>query len=110
VGNFMKDIGQKIKVKLPEGILTNHTGRKTAAQILQDADVSEDAIMNFTGHKSVQGPLRNSNKINQVSSTIPEITGLHVNSNTNTVAQDINMVQGEFQNQRSIFNNCHFTN
>ncbi|CAG8444873.1 14647_t:CDS:2, partial [Gigaspora rosea] len=129
VGNFMKDIGQKIKVKLSEGILTNHT----------DADVPEDAIMNFTGHKSVQGvcayksvnehqqintiktligtielsniePLRNSNKINQVSSTIPEITGLHVNSNTNNVAQDINIVQEEFQNKRSIFNNCHFTN
>ncbi|CAG8470388.1 20518_t:CDS:2 [Gigaspora rosea] len=42
--NFMKDIKQKIKVKLPKGILTNHSGRKTAAQILQDVDISEDAL------------------------------------------------------------------
>ncbi|CAG8757221.1 26067_t:CDS:2 [Gigaspora margarita] len=43
VRNFMKEIGQKIKVKLPDGILTNYT------------DIPEDAIMHFTGHKSVQG-------------------------------------------------------
>ena len=55
VGNFMKDIGKSVKVNLPSGLLTNHSGRKTAAQILQDADVPEDAIMGVTGHKSVQG-------------------------------------------------------
>ncbi|CAJ0828469.1 9756_t:CDS:2 [Entrophospora sp. SA101] len=31
------------------------TGRKTVAQILQDANVPEDAIMGLTGHKSIQG-------------------------------------------------------
>ncbi|CAG8763370.1 12852_t:CDS:2 [Cetraspora pellucida] len=31
VQNFMKDIENKVKVQLPDGILTNHTGRKTAA-------------------------------------------------------------------------------
>jgi hypothetical protein len=51
----MKDIGKSVKVDLPPGILTNHSGRKTVAQILQDADVPEDAIMGVTGHKSVQG-------------------------------------------------------
>jgi len=55
--NFMKDIGNSVKVKLPSGLLTNHSGRKTAAQILQNADVPEDAIMEVTGHKSVQGPV-----------------------------------------------------
>ncbi|CAB5376234.1 unnamed protein product [Rhizophagus irregularis] len=55
VGNFMKDIGKSVKVDLPPGILMNYSGRKTVAQILQDADVPEDAIMEVTGHKSVQG-------------------------------------------------------
>ncbi len=51
----MKDIGNSVKVKPPPGLLTNHSGHKTAAQILQNADVPEDAIMGVTGHKSVQG-------------------------------------------------------
>ncbi|CAG8751952.1 11551_t:CDS:2, partial [Gigaspora rosea] len=121
---FYERYQEKIKIKLPEGILTNHSGRKTATQILQDADISEDAIMNVMGHKSVQGvraykhinehqqintmqtlvstieTLRNSNKINQVSSA--EFNGSHgnINVNTNTIStQNINMIQGEFQNQ-----------
>src|SRR5438876_553693 len=51
----MRDIGKSVKVDLPSGLLTNHSGRKTVAQILQDANVSEDAIMGITGHKSVEG-------------------------------------------------------
>ena len=51
----MKDIGKSVKVELPPGLLTNHSGRKTVAQILQDANVPEDAIMGVTGHKSIQG-------------------------------------------------------
>ncbi|CAG8581020.1 16747_t:CDS:2 [Funneliformis mosseae] len=35
--------------------LTNHSGHKTVAQILQNANVSEDTIMGVTGHKSIQG-------------------------------------------------------
>ncbi|CAG8846409.1 32579_t:CDS:2, partial [Gigaspora margarita] len=54
IQNFIKDIGNKVKVQLPDGILTNHSGRKTAAQILQDADIPENAIMNITRHKSAQ--------------------------------------------------------
>ncbi|CAG8484143.1 21394_t:CDS:2 [Rhizophagus irregularis] len=50
----MKDIGKSVKVDLLPGILTNHSGRKTVAQILQDADVLEDAIMGVTCHESVQ--------------------------------------------------------
>ncbi|CAG8656279.1 1217_t:CDS:2 [Funneliformis mosseae] len=36
-------------------LLTNHSGHKTVAQILQDANISEDVIMGVTGHKSIQG-------------------------------------------------------
>ena len=50
----MKDIGKSVKVELPFGLLTNHSGRKTVAQILQDANVPEDAIMGVIGHKSIQ--------------------------------------------------------
>ncbi|CAG8767776.1 9084_t:CDS:2, partial [Cetraspora pellucida] len=46
-----QDIGQKIKVKLLEEILTNHSERKTAAQILQNANIPENTIMNITDHK-----------------------------------------------------------
>ncbi|CAG8707920.1 25189_t:CDS:2, partial [Gigaspora rosea] len=114
VGNFMKDIGQKVKVKLPE----------------------EDAIIKITGHKSSQGVrafksvngsqkintmktlintielVSNINPINQESfAVLTKIIGYHINFNTNTIAmQNINMVQGvqggEFQNQHSISNNC----
>ncbi|CAG8630159.1 11300_t:CDS:2 [Ambispora gerdemannii] len=55
VANFMQDIGQKVKVKFPDGILMNYSVSKTAAQILQDADTLEDKVMNITGHRSFQG-------------------------------------------------------
>ncbi|CAG8591342.1 3114_t:CDS:2 [Funneliformis mosseae] len=51
-GNFMKDIGKSIKVELPFGLLTNHSGHKIVVQILQDA-IPEDAIMGVTDHKSI---------------------------------------------------------
>ncbi|CAG8787997.1 24643_t:CDS:2 [Gigaspora margarita] len=75
VGNFMKDIGQKVKVKLLEGILANHSGRKSAAQILQDSNVLEDAIMNIAGHQSLQGVrayknVNKSQKINTIKTLI----------------------------------------
>ncbi|CAG8829892.1 42130_t:CDS:2 [Gigaspora margarita] len=63
VQNFIKDSENKVKVQLPDGILTNHSGKKTAAQIFQDADISEDAIMNITGHQSAQELLANSTNI-----------------------------------------------
>ena len=52
VGNFMKDIGKSVKVDLPSGFLTNHSGRKTVAQTLQDADVHENAIMEIKVFKA----------------------------------------------------------
>ncbi|CAG8833940.1 10175_t:CDS:2, partial [Racocetra persica] len=95
VGNFMRDIGQKVK----------------------DADIPEDVIMNITRHRSSQGlcvyktvnenqkvntmktlintmePASNTNMISQESPTVlTKITGSQINFNTNTVTtQDINI-------------------
>ncbi|CAG8668625.1 696_t:CDS:2, partial [Scutellospora calospora] len=52
VENFMRDIEQKVKVKLPDRILTNYFRRKTAAQILQNANILEDTIIDIIRHKS----------------------------------------------------------
>uniref|UniRef100_U9UVT1 Uncharacterized protein n=1 Tax=Rhizophagus irregularis (strain DAOM 181602 / DAOM 197198 / MUCL 43194) TaxID=747089 RepID=U9UVT1_RHIID len=86
----MKDIGKSVKVDLLPGILTNHSGRKTVAQILQDADVLEDAIMGVTCHEK---PSRSS------------ILGDSTNT-TNTP------VEFSFDDDKKflIFNNCHFNN
>ena len=51
----MKDIGKSIKVELPLDLLTNNSGCKTAAQILQNTNIPEDTIMGVTDHRSVQG-------------------------------------------------------
>ncbi|CAG8845255.1 16113_t:CDS:2, partial [Gigaspora margarita] len=95
VGNFIKDIRQKVKIKLLNSALTNYSRRKTAAQILQDANIPEDAIINVIEYKSSQELASNINPINQESSVVlTEITGSHINFNTNTIVmQDINMVQ-----------------
>ncbi|CAG8562271.1 2195_t:CDS:2 [Racocetra persica] len=52
--NFMREIGRITQIDIPIELLTNHFGRKTAAQCLQDNDVPEQAIIQLTGHKSVQ--------------------------------------------------------
>ncbi|GBC49482.2 activating transcription factor 7-interacting protein 1 isoform X1 [Rhizophagus irregularis DAOM 181602=DAOM 197198] len=55
LGNFMKKIGRETQIDIPIELLSNHSGRKTATQILQDQEVPEQAIMQLTGHKNVQG-------------------------------------------------------
>ncbi|PKC00755.1 hypothetical protein RhiirA5_427735 [Rhizophagus irregularis] len=92
VGNFMKDIGKSVKVDLLPGILTNHSGCKTVAQILQDADVPKDAIMEVIGHKK---PSRSS----------------ILDDSTNTNIADT-PVEFSFDDDKKfpIFNNCHFNN
>ncbi|UZO11693.1 uncharacterized protein OCT59_003252 [Rhizophagus irregularis] len=89
VGNFMKDIGKSVKVDLLPGILTNHSGCKTVAQILQDADVPKDAIM------EVIEPSRSS----------------ILDDSTNTNIADT-PVEFSFDDDKKfpIFNNCHFNN
>jgi hypothetical protein len=49
----MKDLAHKTGIEV-NGLLTNHSGRKTFAQLMQDADVDEQVIMNITGHQSVE--------------------------------------------------------
>ncbi|CAG8790175.1 27471_t:CDS:2, partial [Racocetra persica] len=120
----MKDL-QKKGLEEKEGsiALTAQQVKKIFTQILQDANVSEDTIMNITEHKSLQGvytykSVNESQKINTIktlinsiepnqepSTVLTEITRFHINFNTNTVTntQDVNMVQDqiykEFQNQ-----------
>jgi integrase len=119
VGNFMKDIGKSVKVDLPPGILTNHSGRKTVAQILQDADVPEDAIMGVTGHKSVQG-IRAYKEVNEKQHLAAMNTLIHaiepsrssiLGDSTNTNIADT-PVEFSFDDDKKfpIFNNCHFNN
>ncbi|CAG8715634.1 11068_t:CDS:2, partial [Funneliformis mosseae] len=37
-----------------DGLLTNHSERKTSAQLMQDINVEEQVIMNITGHLLMQ--------------------------------------------------------
>jgi len=60
----MQNIGRETQIDIPIELLSNHFGRKTATQILQDQEVPEQAIMQLTGHKSVQG-VRAYKKINE---------------------------------------------
>ncbi|RHZ72480.1 hypothetical protein Glove_242g32 [Diversispora epigaea] len=55
LSKFMKKICQRTHVSIPENFLSNHSGRKTATQILHDNDIPEQTIMEITGHCSIQG-------------------------------------------------------
>src|SRR6185437_12384626 len=52
LSGFMKDLVHKTGIEV-DGLLTNHFGCKTAAQLMQDKDIEEQVIMNITGHRSV---------------------------------------------------------
>ncbi|CAG8713356.1 26986_t:CDS:2, partial [Racocetra persica] len=118
VGNFMRDIGQKVKnADIPEDAIMNITGHRSSQELHAYKTVNESQKVNTM--KTLINTIKlasNTNIISQESPTVlTKITGSQINFNTNTVTmQDINIVQGqihsEFQNQRSIFNNCHFTN
>lgn len=132
VGNFMKDIEKSVKVELPFGLLTNHSGRKTVAQILQDANIPEDAIMGVTGHKSIQGirAYKEVNKkqhlaamdtlINAIEpsrSILTDSTSKNANVDVQPkISSSIFTTTSEFssandiQKKLPIFNNCHFNN
>ncbi|CAG8851034.1 29271_t:CDS:2, partial [Gigaspora margarita] len=91
VGNFIKDIKQKVKVIHLNSALTNYSKRKTAVQILQDANIPEDVIMNIIGHKSSQSvhaykTVSKSQKINTMKTLI----------NTIKPASNINPINQEF--------------
>src|SRR6185437_11770551 len=52
INKFMKEIGQRTKITVPENLLSNYSGRKTATQILHDNEIPEQTIMDITGHRS----------------------------------------------------------
>jgi hypothetical protein len=64
LGKFMQKIGRETQTDIPIELLSNHSGRKTATQVLQDQEIPEQAIMQLTGHKSVQG-VRAYKKVNE---------------------------------------------
>ncbi|CAG8765525.1 8978_t:CDS:2, partial [Cetraspora pellucida] len=51
--NFMHEIKCITQINISIELLTNYSGQKTAAQCLQDNDISEQAIMQLTGHRSI---------------------------------------------------------
>ncbi|CAG8530262.1 9256_t:CDS:2 [Ambispora gerdemannii] len=55
LNKFIKKIDQRTKISIPTNLLSNHSGRKTATQILHDNEIPEQTIMNITGHRSIQG-------------------------------------------------------
>ncbi|CAG8764370.1 5698_t:CDS:2, partial [Cetraspora pellucida] len=55
INKFMKEIGQRTKITVPEKLLLNNSERKTATQILHDNKIPEQTIMDITGHHSMQG-------------------------------------------------------
>ncbi|SRR6266498_5147712 len=129
----MKDIRNSIKVKLPPDFLTNHSDRKTAAQIFQNAGVPDDVIIGITGHKSVQGicaykqvneqylatmnilihaiESKSSSTINLSSILNDSIntTNIHVNI-INSTSEFSSDVSDNIQKKLSNFHNCHYSN
>ncbi|RIA96081.1 hypothetical protein C1645_815905 [Glomus cerebriforme] len=54
LNKFMQNISCETQIDIPIELLSNHSGCKTATQILQNQEVPEQAIMQLTGHKSIQ--------------------------------------------------------
>ncbi|CAG8621904.1 4383_t:CDS:2, partial [Diversispora eburnea] len=90
-----------------------YTELKTAAQCLQDNNISEQAIMQLTGHKSVEG-VRAYKKINeeQKSYTMNTLINITDNSKNNSEhpLQEISFNSLNNNSQTPIFNNCTFSN
>ena len=51
----MQKIGLETQIDIPIKLLSNHSERKTTTQTLQDQEILNKAIMQLTGHISVQG-------------------------------------------------------
>ncbi|CAG8825220.1 25999_t:CDS:2, partial [Gigaspora margarita] len=85
--NFMHEIGHITKINIPIESLTNYSGRKTAAQCLQDHNIPEQAIIQLTEHKSIQGiyAYKQVNEVQQVHTinTLINITDGLTNDNNN---------------------------
>src|SRR5260364_27371 len=55
LANMMNDIAQASKINITDQRITNHSGRRTAIQLLSDLNINEHEMMTFSGHQSVNG-------------------------------------------------------
>ncbi|CAG8607595.1 700_t:CDS:2 [Gigaspora rosea] len=53
LANMMNDIAQASKINITENRITNHSGRRTAIQLLYNLNINEHTMMEFSGHRSV---------------------------------------------------------
>ncbi|RHZ87868.1 hypothetical protein Glove_29g82 [Diversispora epigaea] len=114
LSKFMQDIGRQTQIDISFDVLSNHSGRKTAAQYLQDNNVPEQAIMELTGHKSVEG-VRAYKKINEEQKSFTINTLINITDNTKNQLkyplQEISPNSIDNNSSRTpIFNNCTFSN
>ena len=103
-----------------------YSGRKTATQILQDQEIPEQAIMQHTGHKSVQG-VRAYKKVNenQQQNTLNTLINVTDNKSSPEQEQDNLINDDDSKSQiplkeisltsnslggRPVFHNCAFSN
>ncbi|CAG8628359.1 4962_t:CDS:2, partial [Funneliformis mosseae] len=56
LSGFMKELVHKSGIEV-DGLLTNHYGRMTSAQLMQNVNAEEQVIMKITGHQSVDSKL-----------------------------------------------------
>ncbi|CAB4485277.1 unnamed protein product [Rhizophagus irregularis] len=151
----MQNIGCETKIDIPIELLSNHSGRKTATQVLQDEEIPEQvvlrndlhitrldstrselyeqAIMQLTGHKSVQGvrAYKTINEEQQLNTlkTLINITDDKLSSKQNNSSsqdnsindnveitksrvplQEISLSENSLGNEIPIFQNCTFSN
>jgi hypothetical protein len=133
LNKFMQNIGRETQIDIPIELLSNHSGRKTATQVLQDEEIPEQAIMQLTGHKSVQGvrAYKTINEEQQLNTlkTLINITDDKLSSKQNNSSsqdnsindnveitksrvplQEISLSANSLGNEIPIFQNCTFSN
>ncbi|CAG8724147.1 15770_t:CDS:1, partial [Dentiscutata heterogama] len=55
LGNMMKEIAHASGINVDDQKITNHSGRRTAIQLLSDLNVNEHEMMQFSDHRSTNG-------------------------------------------------------
>ncbi|CAB5387131.1 unnamed protein product [Rhizophagus irregularis] len=133
LNKFMQNIGLETQIDIPIELLSNHSGRKTTTQVLQDEEIPEQAIMQLTGHKSVQGvrAYKTINEEQQLNTlkTLINITDDKLSSKQNNSSsqdnsindnveitksrvplQEISLSANSLGNEIPIFQNCTFSN
>ncbi|CAB5377561.1 unnamed protein product [Rhizophagus irregularis] len=133
LNKFMQNIGRETQIDIPIKLLSNHSGCKTATQVLQDEEIPEQAIMQLTGHKSVQEvqAYKTINEEQQLNTlkTLINITDDKLSSKQNNSSsqdnsindnveitkscvplQEISLSENSLGNEIPIFQNCTFSN